>query len=144
MRYYIQIKKKVPLDFLEKKLWKKKLGLNSIMVVKYHRLHTDTHTHTHTHTRTRTRTRTHTQTQTHTHILFFKTGFLASWGLKTCLYAKKSKINCNGNVNQIWTITMEPKNSISVKHGGKERRLFWIKCFPDSQTYAHTSSQVFT
>ena len=28
----------------------------------------------------------HTHTQTHT-------GFLASWGLKTCLYAKKSKFH---------------------------------------------------
>ena len=36
--------------------------------------------------------RTYVRTPTHTYRLFLKTGFLASWGLKTCLYAKKSKI----------------------------------------------------
>ena len=39
-----------------------------VVVVKYYRLHTHSQIHT-----------------------FFKTGFLASWGLKTCLYAKKNQ-----------------------------------------------------
>ena len=71
-------KKKVPRDFLEKKILKKKLGLNTTMHRKYRRLHTYV--------------RTYIRTHTHTYRLFLKTGFLASWGLKTCLYAKKSKI----------------------------------------------------
>ena len=57
---------------------------------KYHRLHTYVHTYIHTYIHTYVRTYTHTHT--HTYRLFLKTGFLASWGLKTCLYTKKSKI----------------------------------------------------
>ena len=37
-----KLKKKSSLQFLDEK----KIGVNTIMVVKYHRLHTHTHTHT--------------------------------------------------------------------------------------------------
>ena len=73
-------KKKTPQDFLVKKMLKKKLGLDITKLRKYRRLHTYIHTYIRTYT------------HRNTYKLFLKTGFLVSWGLKTCLYAKNSKI----------------------------------------------------
>ena len=67
--------------------------------------HTDTHTHTQTHTDTHTHTHARARTHTHTHKLILKTGFLASLGLKMCLYAKKSKFHLSQ-----WFLYEEPKN----------------------------------
>ena len=42
-----------------------------------------------------------------TYRLFLKTGFLAYWGLKTCLYAKKSKIKISPKTMvPLWTKTV--------------------------------------
>ena len=70
MRYCIQIKKTSTSRFFGEKIFEKKLGPSTTMLRKYHRLHT----------------------YIHTYELFLKTGFLAFWGLKTYLYAKKLKI----------------------------------------------------
>ena len=50
-----------------------------------------------------TYTNKHTHAHTHTHKLFLKTGFLASRGLKTSLYAKKSKF-----YQKQWCLYEEP------------------------------------
>ena len=71
-----KIKKKYLEIFLWQNFWKKKLVLNTVIVVKYHMWKTYIHTYTHP----------------YTYRLFLKTGFLASLGLKTRLNAKKSKI----------------------------------------------------
>ena len=78
MRYYIQIKKKKSTSrFFGEKNFEKKIrsqyhNASEISPVTY--------------------IRTYVRTHTHTYRLFLKTVFLASWGLKTYLYAKKSKI----------------------------------------------------
>ena len=64
-----KLKKNIVWDFLKKKLLKK------MRLLLCHRLHTWIHTYPHILS------------------LFFKSGFLSSWCLKMCLYAKKSKFH---------------------------------------------------
>ena len=87
--------------FFDKKLFEKKIRSyyhNSCEIS----LFTDVHTYIHTYMHAYIHTKTHTHTPTHR--IFLKIGSVASWGLKKCLYAKKSKFHLKQ-----WCLNEEPK-----------------------------------